>query len=137
MAKLKSKGTVLQESISSGFTAVAQIQSLTSPAAEVGTYDATCLDSGVGREHNITGYVEGGSVSGTLFFDPALAGHQSFTDKLTTPTHATLWKIIWPDTTEWPFGGPLKKFGPVKAGLNDGLMADFEIKVNGLVTYPT
>ena len=59
------------------------------------------------------------------------------TDLLTTPADVAC-KIIWSDaaTTEWPFTGILKKYD-VAAAMNNGLMTDFEWKLDGLFTYPT
>ena len=138
MSKIKSKGTVLQQEISSVFTAVAQIISLDGPEAETETYESDTLDNtGSGIPYDETGRTEGGSQSGELFFDPVLAGHQAITDLLTTPAGCN-WKQIFADTatTEWPFAGAGISFGP-RVALNDGLKASFSIKLDGIVTYPT
>lgn len=139
MAKIKSKGTVLQLSIASTYTTIAAVRSITSPAAEVGTYDATALDSGVGREHKVTGYVEGGSCMATIWLDPVAVTHQAVSDLVTAPVDGSAWKIIWADAapTTWSFSGPVKKFGPFKADLNEGVSGDIEVKLDGYVSYPT
>lgn len=138
MAKVVSKGTVLQQELSMVFTAVAQITSIEHSGAESETYDATTLDtSGSGKEYEPTGYTEPGSVSCELFYDPALAGHQAITDLLTTPA-AQNWKIIYADTgtTEYPFTGAGVGFD-VSAQMNDGLKGSMSIKLDGLGTWPT
>ncbi|HSG60852.1 MAG TPA: hypothetical protein VLA24_05385, partial [Pseudomonadales bacterium] len=84
MTKVVSKGTVLQQEISSVFTAVAQVISIDQSGAESETFESTTLDtSGAGKEYAQTGYTEGGSLSFELFYDPALAGHQAISDLLT------------------------------------------------------
>ena len=63
MAKVPSKGTVLQQEISSVFTAVAQLTEISQGGIKSETYDATTLDtSGAGKEYSQTGYSEGGTV---------------------------------------------------------------------------
>jgi len=137
MAKPSSKGAALQLSIASVFTTIAQMRSFNGPDAEVQTFDGTALDSGVGMEHYPTGYVEGGNVNGSLFFDPVAATLQALTDLKTAPA-ISLWKEKWSDTalTEWPFSGILTRVNP-KAEVNQGLMADINVKLTGIPTYPT
>jgi len=138
MAKVKCKGTVLQQDIASTLTDIAQIISIELPEAENETYEADTLDnSGAGIPYELTGRTEGGSVSFEMFFDPALAGHQEFTDKLTTPADDS-YKIIFADsgTTEWAFTGSGVSLGGT-VDLADGLKANVTIKVDGIVTYPT
>jgi hypothetical protein len=138
MAKIKCKGTVLQQEISSTFTAVAQVISTDGPEAESETYESDTLDNTVsGIPYDETGRTEGGSLSGELFFDPVLAGHQAITDLLTTPAEQA-WKLIFADAglTEWAFTGAGISFGP-RVALNDGLKASFSIKLDGIPTYPT
>ena len=137
MTQIKSKGTVLQLDIASTYTTIAQVTNVTAPDAEVETFDATHLGSGTGREKEPTGFVEGGTVSLSLFFDPVETTHQALTDLITTPAVSD-WKIIWSDSgsTEWDFSGVLKSFTPT-AELADGLKADVSIELDGIVSYPT
>lgn len=138
MAKIKSKGAQLQLSISASLTTIAQVRRFTGPDAEVQTYDATALDSAVGREKKVTGFVNSGMVTWSLWFDPTAATHQALTDLITTPTDASGWKIIFPDgsSTAWTFNGVLKKVTPV-VELDQGLVCDCQMEVDGIVTYPT
>lgn len=137
MTKIASKGTKLQLSIASVYTDIAQIESLDAPDAEVQVVDVTALDSGVGMEFKPNGYVNGGASSGSLFYDPVLAVHQALTDLITTPAVAA-WKYIFADAaaTVWPFNGTLTKCQP-KASVQEFVKADFNIKLDGMVTYPT
>lgn len=138
MTKVVSKGTVLQQEISSVFTAVAQVISIDQSGAESETFESTTLDtSGAGKEYAQTGYTEGGSLSFELFYDPALAGHQAISDLLTTPADQN-WKVIFADTgsTEYPFtsAGVGMDFS---VAMNDGLKATVNCKIDGLGTWPT
>ena len=138
MTKSSAKGTVLQLSIAASFTTIAQVQSISGPDAEVETIETRDLSSGTGVPHMVTGYVEGGSVSFSGFFDPVAATHQALTDLISTPSSSESWKIIYSDsgTTAWPFTGILKSFTP-KAEAGSALMFDGSVKLNGIVTYPT
>lgn len=135
MSKLKCKGTILQQQLATTYTAVAQIISLDLPDMESETYEADTLDNtDAGIPYESTGRTEPGSLSGELFYDPALAGHQALLALLTTPADE-LWKIIFVDTEEWTFTGAGFSFGGTVA-LNDGLKGSFGIKLDGLPTFP-
>lgn len=137
MTQIASKGTVLELDIATVFTEIAQVIGLDGPDPEVQVFDSTILNGAVGREKEVTGFVEGGTVSGSLFFDPVASTLQALTDLLLVPAVSN-WKTIWSDTlpTEWPYAGILKKCKPA-AGLDDGLKADLEIVLDGIVTYPS
>jgi hypothetical protein len=137
MAKVVTKNTRLQKSIAAVYTTIAQVKSLKGPNPKVQTYDATALDSGVGMENKVTGYTQGGTVSGTLFFDPAATTHKSMLSTATTPASDS-WKIIFADSglTEWPFTGIVTDPPSPTVDVNAGLMADFSIMLDGIVTYP-
>lgn len=137
MTAIASKGTAIQLSIASTFTTIAQVYELTGPGPEVGRFEWTNLGSGTGRRKLPTGYVDGGTVSWSMFFDPVAATLQALTALITTPAVAS-WKVIWSDaaSTEWPFSAILVGLEP-KATLDDGLKCDCEADLDGLVTYPT
>ena len=138
MAKIKCKGTVLQQTIASTLTAVAQIASITLPDMESETTEADTLDeTDAGIPYMSTGRTEGGSVSGELFFDPALAGHKAMLTLLTTPA-SVVWNIIFANTatTEWLFTGVGFGFGGSVA-LPEALKGNFSIKLSGLPTFPS
>ena len=138
MAKVKCKGTVLQQDISSTLTAVAQIISLTLPDMESETTETDTLDNVLaGIPYACTGRTEGGSVSGELFLDPVLAGHKAMTDLIITPAE-TAWEVTFADVgaTAWSILGAGLSFG-VTVALNDGLKSSFEIKHSGVPGYAT
>ncbi|MES2789962.1 MAG: hypothetical protein V4719_10085 [Planctomycetota bacterium] len=135
MARLVSKGTRVQQKIATVFVTIAQCLSIEGPEAETETFEARMLDGPVGIGYDPTGYSEGGSVKQELFFDPALAGHMAITDVIANPRKVDL-KLIFSDDTEWPFTAGGVKLGP-SADMADGLKADVEWKLDGLVDYPT
>lgn len=137
MAKVPSKGTVLQQEIASTFTAVAQLTELSYSGGESETFDTTCLDSGVGKTLGQTGYSEAGEVSLGGFYDPALAGCQAISDLVTTPGYQN-WKIIFADaaTTNMTFTSAGASW-EVTAAMSDGLKFSTTLKCDGLPVYPT
>lgn len=135
MSKIKCKGTALQQQIGTVYTAVAQVISLELPDMESETFESDTLDNAnAGIPYDSTGRSEGGSVSGELFLDPALAGHKALLALLTTPADES-WKIVFADSTEWGFTGAGFGMGGSVA-LNDGLKGSFSIKLDGLPTFP-
>lgn len=138
MAKVKVKGTVLKESIASTLTAVAQVISLEHSGAETETVEADTLDNATaGIPYEPTGRTEGGTVDGEMFFDPALAGHQQFTDHLITPADVA-YSLTFADTgsTAWAFTAAGVGFD-VSLSPGDLVKASFSLKVDGLITYAT
>lgn len=96
MAKLKGKGTVLQQTISSTLTDVAQITDIDISGEASLDFDSTTLDGVVYETKDVTGYSSPGTVKVGLLFDPALAGHQAIVSLITTPV-ACVWKIKYSD----------------------------------------
>lgn len=96
MAKLKGKGTVLQQTISSVLTDVAQVIDIALDGEETEEYDARTLDTGVYLETELTGHTAPGTAKFNAFFDPALAGHQAIIALLTTPAKC-VWKLKYSD----------------------------------------
>ena len=136
MAKLICKGSVLEQTVSSSFVAIAQMIGMSGPDMVSETYDADTLDNAdAGILYEPTGRTEPGSLSGDLFLDPALAGHQNMMALLTAP-EAEAWKLKFADTavTAWTFNGAGLSVSPTIA-LNDGLKASIAIKLNGLPTF--
>lgn len=136
MAKLINKGSVLEQTVSSSFVPIAQVIGMSGPDMVTETFDADTLDNpDAGILHAPTGRAEGGSLSGDLFLDPALAGHQNMMALLTFP-EAEVWKLKFADAavTSWTINGAGLSVSPTIA-LNDGLKASFSIKLSGLPTF--
>ena len=135
MAKLKCKGTVLQQEVASVFVPIAQVISLDKDEMTSETYESDTLDNAdAGIPYSETGRSEGGNLSGELFLDPALAGHKILTGLIAYPQQEN-WKLIFTNATEWPFVGAGFGMGATVA-LNDGLKAPFTIKLSKLPTFP-
>lgn len=134
MAILKGKGTVLQQTISSTLTDVAQVLSVSLSGEESETFETTTLATSVFKTYAQTGYTEPGTVEAELFFDPALAGHQAIVALLTTPADC-VWKLKYSDS------GP-SSITYTSAGqslnqtivMNDGVKANLTMKRSGAPT---
>ena len=133
------KGTALQESIASTFTAVTQVISIDLPEAENETFEADYLDqANAGIPHKVTNRTEGGSLSAELFYDPALASHKKLVDKLSNPvTTGISMKVVFATTTNaWTMTVAGVGLGGTVA-INDGVKANVTMKLDGIVSYTT
>lgn len=143
MAKIRCKGTSLKQEISSVYTAVAQITSMESSGSETITFDGTTLDGGIAKEHPATGYAESGEVSGELFYDPALSGHQSFTDLIERDVTAVggaanNFRITYADTAATTHTFSVTGVGAgIAVQMDDGLKMKFKLKISGTAGWPS
>jgi len=143
MAKVKCKGTTLSQEVGTVATAIAQIISLDHDAIEAETYEADTLDNtDPGIPYEPTNRVEGGSVSGELFYDPNLAGHQALLAILGDPS--TLMSsdsnpegfiLTFQDagSSTWTYTIAGFSMG-ASVALNDGLKSSFSAKLNKIPT---
>lgn len=97
MAKLKGKGTTLQQTISATLTDVAQVTDIDLSGEASLDFDSTTLDGGVFETKDLTGYSSPGTVKAGLFFDPALAGHQAIITLISAPA-SCVWKLKYSDS---------------------------------------
>lgn len=138
MAKVKGKGSIFKMTIASTLTPVAQLIEFGVDGSGADTYKSTTLDnSDAFHTYEVTGYSEGGTFSASMFYDPALAGHQFITDQITTPA-SNACQITYADTgattqsltaTGWQFGS--------KVVMDDGLKADVSAQITGSTGWPT
>ena len=137
MSKIKCKGTSLKQEISSVYTAVAQIISFDHSGSKALTFESTTLDGGVAKTYDSTGYAETPELSGELFYDPALSGHQSYTDLIETPAQ-TNFRITYADnaSTTQTFA-TVGHGADVTVAMDDGLKMKFSMKVTGTSGWPT
>ena len=136
MAKIIGKGTVFKSTISAMLTAVAQVNSISTSGFASQTFEGTSLDSTVGKEKPLTGYSEPGTVEVEMFFDPALAGHQFYTDSITVPV-TIAHSITYSNTSHTTlFTSSGIDFGHTIA-MDDGVKATLSFTVTGLPTFPT
>ena len=131
MAKVKSKGTALLQSIASVYTAIAQIQSIDVSGEKGETYDSVTLDGGAYKTKDPTGYIDPATIKFEVLYDPALASHIAFSGYVSSLT-ATNFKITYADS------GPTSVIYPgvtggidKKAAPGDGLKATCEIVTSG------
>ncbi len=97
MAILKGKGSVLQQTIASTLTDIAQSTGIDLSGEASGDFDTTTLDGGVFETKAVTGYASGGTVKLELFFDPALAGHAALVATISTPA-TCVYKLKYSDS---------------------------------------
>lgn len=113
MAKVVTKGTVLQQTISAVLTALAQIIDF-DKSPDVGeVVDSDTLDNAsafIPKTPTMRSTV--GDISGNLLLDPALAGHQFISDCITVPIAAgVVGKIIFADGASKDYDYTVKGFG--------------------------
>lgn len=145
MAKIKVKGTVISQGSGTTYTPVAQIRSFGVDGIETETYDSRTLDGTVGVEYDPTGYVEGGSTTFSLLFDPALAGHQAIGDLITAAclntdgsANKVNWKLIYANTASTEQTMVSAGVGlSITGEASSGLAADFTLKHSGCPVLPT
>jgi hypothetical protein len=135
MATRPCKGTALKVTISSVLTAVAQITSLDIGDIEGETYEADTLDNAsAGIPYAATGRVEGGKVSGELFFDYNVASHAGYIALIGTGGVACV--VSFPQATAFNIAFTAASFGlGLTVALKDGLKGKFNIKVSGQPTF--
>lgn len=134
MTRKVSKGCVVKQEIATVFTTIAHGLKIDGPEAESETFAGRTLDGSVGIPYDPTGYSEGGSLKLECFFDPSLAGHKAQLALITAPAKCNH-KLVFSDATEWPYVAAGVKVGP-SIDMADGIKANIEHKLDGLVTYP-
>ena len=135
MAKFSSLGTVLKQTISAVLTIVAGIRDVEFESPELEMYEIDDLVS-THVEEDHSGRTKGGSVKGSMFYDPASASNVALIALFNAPVLTAgvyvpvAWSIDWsasPTATQL-FSGTLVKQNR-KAERGSPLMADIEIKV--------
>jgi hypothetical protein len=134
MAKLKGKGTVLQQTISATLTDIAQLTDIDLSGEGTSGWDSTTLDGGVYETEDLTGYANGGNVKVGLLFDPALAGHAALVATISTPA-TCVYKLKYSDAgpsslTYTAASAQLDQ----KIVMKDGLRGTFTMKRTGTPT---
>lgn len=131
MAIKKCKGTLLKVEIASVFTTVAQVIELDVGQDAIETFEADYLENSEAYiPHEQTGRSSAADVSGTLFYDPALANHQFITDTIAAPAKVN-GKIVLVGSTELVFVIVSFAMG-LAVRMNDGLKSSFTLKRNAV-----
>ena len=145
MAKLKVKGTIIEQATGTTYAAIAQVTGFNISGIETETYDSRTLDGTACVEYDPTGFVEGGSVTFDLLYDPALAGHQAVTD-LAVAAHLTTnglpndvnWKVKFANTSSTELTFVSSGIGvDITGDASDGLRASITLKVDGCPVLPS
>jgi len=129
--KIKSKGTTLYMSISSVYTAVPGLKSLSISGEKSEVFDANTLDGTAFKTKAPTGYVEPCSISADVFYDPQNVVHAAFIALIAAPV-ATNFKVTYADAgpTSAIYSGV--GFGFDKsASPSDGLSGSMTIDTSG------
>lgn len=130
--KVKSKGTALLMEISSVYTAIPLLKSISISGAESQTYPSSTLDLATSYEtHEPNGYTTAPTISADGFRDPDDTVQQAFIAKMVTPA-ATNFKVTYVD------GTPLSEiysgvgFGfDTTVAMSDGLSCSYKIQTSG------
>lgn len=139
MAIVKTKGTLLQVTISSTLTTIGQIISFNKAEDKGESFESDYLEkTGPGIPMTATGRVTVGEISGELFLDPADASHEFIMSQLETPpTTAVASKIVLADGATEEITFDVVAFGLGAAvALGDGLKAPFSLTLEDLPEYP-
>lgn len=117
------------------YETIAQVVDLVPPAIARDSVEATAHDSPEAWREFIKGLKDGGEVTLTIQWDPALGSHSGANglysdlgEDVTIPS----WRITFPDadTTTLTFDGFLTAF-PIVTPLGDIMTADITLKVTG------
>jgi hypothetical protein len=131
MAQYRSKGTLLQMTIATVLTTIAQATEISPPGWKSLSYDSSYFDqAGAGKTKEMNGWVEGSELSATLWWDPTLASHIALLGMVTTPAK-NAGAIVLPATPI--YGGSTttsKTIGYVTAGIELTPKLDMEKAVS-------
>jgi hypothetical protein len=138
MAKVKCKGTLLQQEIGNAYTTVAQVTDLSTDGLESESVETDSLDNtSVGIPSTPTGRVKPGSAAFDIMYDPTLAGHKAILSALTAATTEN-WKHITADgaNTAWSYMSAGISFGHTfKQG--DVVRGSVKLTLADVPTLPT
>ncbi len=96
--RVKSKGTAFLMSISSVYTAVTGLKSVSLAGEKSETFPSHTLDTGVFKTHDPTGYSDTCVITADVFYDPDDTVHAAFIALIAAPV-ATNFKVTYADTT--------------------------------------
>lgn len=140
MAFTPGKGTTISvttaNSTAGGYTAIAQVTSITPPAMAQGEVEVTHL--GNTWRQFIPTVLDGGEVTFTIEWDPAAASHVELLNSFTTQI-SPYWKVAFPDTgtADAQFVGFLKGFEFGEATVDSVMTANLTIRTTSAITVST
>lgn len=133
MAFTPGKGTQLQLSIASVYTAIAQVVGITPPSMDMGTTETTHLLS-TWREF-IGTIPDGGEIQFTVEYDAANATHAAIWAKFVVGA-IELWKVVFTDlgNAEVGFSGIITGFHFDEVVIDNVATVQITVKISGAVT---
>jgi hypothetical protein len=139
MANYGVKGSVLQVTIGTTYTAVGQIRSLDAPGMTMNTREVTHLTSAT-KEYEAT-IGDPQELKLSLLYDATDQGAVYMQTLTTTPSTilgGQSFKIIFPTTTKFfGFQGVVTEFSPKGGDVEGTWIADVGIRATRAITYPT
>jgi hypothetical protein len=136
MAVNVGQGTILQATISSTLTAIAQVLEISGPEITVGAKDKTNL-ADVAKRYRAQ-LPDGGKVTFSIQYDPVSTTHAALYTMVTTwPQQLVAWKMIFntvSGTDTALFNAFVTKLSPKGMNQEDNLEADVELQLDGLPT---
>lgn len=131
-------GTVLQLSIATVLTPIAQVVTVEGPEMSMGTVETTHLGSTAKTKR--TTIFDGGKVSATVEYDPNGTTHTALEALIHTAKGTPdSWKLVYADGKTTPanhaFSGYLTSFKPTGIEVEGVLQAEIEIEISGAVTF--
>lgn len=121
-----------------GASAVAQVVEIDGPEATVGTKSTANLASTSMTYRSLL--PDGGTVSFTIQYDPASLTHQALQTAINAWPQAPTACTITFNATASPiasFNAIVTRFKPKGMNQEDNLEAEVELKITGLITWPT
>lgn len=139
MANYGVKGTLLQVSISSTFTAVGQVRSLDAPGMTMNTREVTHLLSTTKEYEATIGDPQEFKLS--VLFDNIDQAQNLLLQRTTTPSTVLggdTFKVVFPTTTKFfQFQAVVTEFSPKGGDVEGTWMADIGLRPTRAITYPT
>jgi hypothetical protein len=129
------EGCKLQLEISTVFTDIANVTSLTAPTMTVGEVEYTNIAS-TNKRFRPSAIPESGTISGEINFDPDEATHAQLFTLIKTPALKN-WKIVFTDAstvTTFAFSGFLTSLNIGNIADAQNVNASFTIRVDGAIT---
>jgi hypothetical protein len=131
------QGTIIEMTISSSLTAIAQVTEISGPSIEVPGIDKTNL-ADVARRFR-AGLPAGGKPAFTIQYDPTNTTHEAMITAISSwPQVALVWNILFntaATTDKAVFTAFLTKFDPKGMNQDDNLEADVELQIDGLPVF--
>lgn len=129
--RVKSKGTAFLMSISTVYTAITGLKSITLSGEKSETYASHGLDTGVFKTKEPTGYAEPCTITADVFYDPDDTVHLAFIALIAAPV-ATNFKVTYADATPLSVVYSGVGFGFDKTAVPaDGLSGTMTIETSG------